>query len=92
MSTQYAGLCIGGPMAGQQAVAATNRLKVQERPPLRTMLEESLREAPEITVTDHTYNWLHTGGFGLWIIEGMNLHQAIEAMALAYAQVQGGKS
>lgn len=93
MSTQYAGLCIGGPMAGQQAVSATSKLKVTERPQL-----PKLRTGPpvalggEIAVRDHTYNWLHTGGFGLWIIEGMNLHEAMEQLALAYVTVHGGKS
>jgi len=42
---------------------------------------------PDIKTTEHTYNWLHVGGFALWIISPMTLHEAVEAMALAYEVV-----
>jgi hypothetical protein len=95
VSKQYAGVCIGGPMAGQAAVASTPTLKAEVRPPLKTMLEESLRE-PEssMDVIEHTtviYNWLHTGGLGLWIVSGMNMNDAITAMVKAYVEQQTAK-
>lgn len=83
--TQYAGLCIGGPMAGQANVSRSNVFKVQVQAPknLKEQLEASVADTPWETIT---YNWLHTGGLGLWIVEGMNMNDAISAMAEAYAE------
>ena len=55
--TQYNGLCIGGPMAGQVIVKDLQRFEVMEK-----------------SVKTHTYNWHHTGAFGLWIHDSLNLH------------------
>lgn len=83
--TQYAGLCIGGPMAGQSNVARATVFKVQVQPPkeLREQLERSVADEDW---KDVSYNWLHTGGLGLWIVEGMNMNDAIQAMAEAYVE------
>lgn len=43
---KFAGLCIGGPMAGQQVVNQSQILKCEERPPLKSALEASLSDSP----------------------------------------------
>jgi hypothetical protein len=94
MSAQYAGVCIGGPMAGQSAVAQTPTLKAEVRPPLKKMLQASLDQTLDVSAPEHTtvlYNWLHTGGLGLWIVSGMNMNDAITAMAEAYVEQQMAK-
>lgn len=91
MSTEYAGLCIGGPLAGEQAVSGCQRLEVAERPDLPILGGPEPIPSGTMTTKRHRYTWLHTGGFGLWIIEGMTLLDAVKAMALAYAAMHAGE-
>ena len=84
MSEGYAGLCIGGPMAGQRAVAKSQSLYVDTKPDLPPLSAGPTPIPDTLAIERVRYQWLHTGGFGLWIIEGMTLLDAVEAMALAY--------
>lgn len=94
--TEYAGLCVGGPMAGKSAVSRTTVLRVEERPvaTLRDKLEASVSDGPmpDLEVTTHTYHWLHMGGYALWIIDTLNAHDAIKEMAVAYAEKHSGQA
>lgn len=86
--TEYAGLCIGGPMAGQRAVAKSQSLYAETKPDLPPLSAGPMTEVPStLSIERVRYQWLHTGGFGLWIVEGMTLLDAVTAMALAYEQV-----
>lgn len=69
--TEYAGLCIDGPLAGQVIAQDKQRFEVN-------VMDE--------TVTRSTYIWHHTGAVGLWIHQPLNLHQAISLMAEAYME------
>jgi len=85
--TQYSGLCIGGPLDGQCAVSKTQRLQADELPALPPISASPVKEIPaDMGITRHTYLWLHTGGLGLWLVEGTTLQDAIQAMALAYME------
>lgn len=83
----FAGLCVGGPLAGKSIAYPHQKMKVEEfeRQPLRTALEQSLA-APGAIPEPITYNWHHTGAQGFWIPEGQSLHDAINAMAVAYME------
>lgn len=85
--TSYAGLCVGGPLAGKSIAYPHQKMKVEqfERQPLRTALEQSLA-APGAIPEPITYNWHHTGAQGFWIPDGESLHDAINTMALAYVE------
>lgn len=88
--TQYAGLCIGGPLAGQSVVSQSTILVVETHPPTKMLREavvlaEREKRPPDIRVGQVRYHWLHTGGLGLWIVEGKTMNDAIEMMAVAYA-------
>jgi hypothetical protein len=73
-------------MAGQRAVSRTQHLRVAERPaPAILGGPEPISEG--MVAKDHLYNWLHVGGFALWIISPMTLHEAMAQMALAYEAV-----
>lgn len=87
MAQQFAGLCVGGPMAGLSMVNDTRKLVVETRPPVSFDLN-TLVPAPgdTFTITTMFYNWHHTGALGLWIPDGMSLHDAIETMAQAYLE------
>lgn len=90
--TSYAGLCVGGPLAGKSIAYPHQRMQVEqfERPPLREALEASV--AGEMTAAEPiTYNWHHTGAQGFWIPQGETLHDAINAMALAYMEKCNGR-
>lgn len=83
----FAGLCVGGPLAGKSIAHPTQRLKVEQfdRKPLKEALEASL--AADIAPAEpFTYNWHHTGAQGFWIPEGETLHDAINTLATAYME------
>jgi len=86
--TQYSGLCIGGPLDGRCAVSRTQRLQADEKPDLPPISAGPTEIPTDMAITRHTYLWLHTGGLGLWLVEGTTLQDAIQAMALAYAEAR----
>ena len=84
---RFAGLCVGGPLAGKSIAHPTQRLKVEQfvRMPLKEALEASV--AAEIAPAEPViYNWHHTGAQGFWIPQGETLHDAINTLALAYME------
>lgn len=71
------GLCIGGPYAGRMIAQPGTQFEV--------LSEEG---------TSSFYRWHHLGGpLALWIVEGCDITQAINAMAEAYVekQINGGR-
>lgn len=91
--TQYAGLCVGGPLAGKSVSHRHQKMKVEsfERPPLKAQLEASVAGEDIVPAEEQFYQWLHTGGQGLWIFQGLTLHDAINEMATAYAEKCRGR-
>jgi hypothetical protein len=71
----YAGLCVGGPLAGKSIACPDQSLLVAERGESRTF----------------TYNWHHTGAQGFWIPIGESLHDAINTLAVAYVEKCNGQ-
>lgn len=86
----YAGLCVGGPLAGKSVAYQHQRMEVDVRPPL-PVLNAGEAIPADLTTTRITYNWHHTGAQGLWIPQGETLHDAINAMALAYMEKCNGR-
>lgn len=91
MAETYAGLCVGGPLAGKSISHPHRQMKLEqfERRPLKDALGASLRPPvppPEPII----YNWHHTGAQGFWILEGQSLHDAINELALAYMEKHRG--
>lgn len=88
MSNKFSGLCVGGPYAGKQIVAASESFTLQEMPPLKEVLQASISDKPEPlpAITTHRYTWTHIGPFALWLHQDTNLNQALNAMALAYQE------
>lgn len=82
--TQYAGLCVGGPLAGKSISYPHQKMKLEqfERMPLKAALEASLQPPLEPVI----YNWHHTGAQGFWIPEGQSLYDAINTLAQAYVE------
>jgi hypothetical protein len=76
--TQYVGLCVGGPMAGENIARPTQKFSVFEKPYSKSEVETS-------------YGWHHLGPFAIWIHETMDHPRALEAMALAYAEKHNGR-
>lgn len=89
--TQYAGLCVGGPLAGKSISHPHQKLKLEqfERRPIREALEVSLRP-PLPPEEPFFYNWHHTGAQGFWIPDGQSLHDAINTLAEAYVEKHRG--
>lgn len=90
--TQYAGLCVGGPLAGKSVSHPHQKMKLEhfERRPLKEALEASL-QPPEPPLEPVIYNWHHTGAQGFWIPEGQSLHDAINTLAQAYVEACHGR-
>lgn len=87
--TQYAGLCVGGPMEGKSISYPRQVMEVDVRPPL-PVLGAGEAIPSDLTVTRITYNWHHTGAQGFWIPEGQSLHDAINTLAEAYVEKHRG--
>lgn len=87
MSDKYAGLCIGGPMAGQTIVQSHQHFYCEEfeKLPLREALEKSV-EGVTRSITPSQYRWQHIGPFALWLHESTDLNQALNDMAVAYQE------
>lgn len=89
--TQYAGLCIGGPMDGQAAAMPTTKMTVEERPTRGTLSAVApsgkVRElgACTIQLKSVTYLWHALPGMGIWVPEGVTVEQAVSDMATLYA-------
>lgn len=87
--TQYAGLCVGGPMEGKSISYPRQVMEVDVRPPLPVLgAGEAIPD--DLTTTRVTYNWHHTGAQGFWIPEGQSLHDAINTLAEAYMEKHRG--
>lgn len=87
----YAGLCVGGPLAGKSIAHPSQRLQMEQ------FQRMPLKEAPEASVAadiapaePFVYNWHHTGAQGFWIPQGETLHDAINALATAYMEKCNG--
>lgn len=89
--TQFAGLCVGGPLAGKSISHPHQKMKLEQfdRRPLKEALEASL-QPPGEPMEPIIYNWHHTGAQGFWIPEGQSLHDAINELALAYVEKHRG--
>lgn len=84
--TQYAGLCIGGPLDGQALAAQTTHHRVEERPAFGGPLSpREADHAARITVKTVSYAWHALPGMGIWVPEGVTLEQAVSDMATLYA-------
>lgn len=90
--TQYAGLCVGGPLAGKSISHPHQKMKLEqfERRPLKEALEASLQSLPP-PMEPVIYNWHHTGAQGFWIPEGQSLHDAINTLAQSYVEACHGR-
>lgn len=84
-TNSYAGLCVGGPLAGQSIAHQTQRLvtKAYNAGKLGGPSEGS-------AIEEFAYNWHHTGAQGFWIPLGESLHDAINTLALAYVEKCNG--
>lgn len=90
----YAGLCVGGPLAGKSIAYPHQKMPVALQP-------ERCRDpkCPNASGPAHhhgaeeaRYNWHHTGAQGFWIPEGETLHDAINTLATAYMEkCHGGR-
>jgi hypothetical protein len=78
-ANNYAGLCVGGPLAGK-AIAYQH----QAMPVVMSVTNRGQRKT-------FIYNWHHTGRQGIWIPQGETIHDAITAMALAYQEKMTGE-
>lgn len=83
--TQYAGLCVGGPLEGKSISYPRQVMEVDVRPSLPVLGAGDAIPA-DLTTTRVRYNWHHTGAQGFWIPEGQSLHDAINTLALAYVE------
>lgn len=89
MAEQYAGLCVGGPLAGQSIAHFRRTLPITERShPMILEHYDSAVESRRVPIVEPVfkYNWHHTGAQGFWIPEGQSLHDAINTMAQAYME------
>lgn len=85
--TQYAGLCIGGPLDGQMLVAQHDQTRVEERTPAPAISPTPHSPIPSTMVcTTHTYLWHDVHGVGLWVPGNATITEAINGMASLYAQ------
>lgn len=84
MSTQFAGLCVGGPYAGKQIVEMTGVFKVQERPQRRlARIDGKVSEVPRVT-REHLYRSRMVQSIGLWIHHSLSLEEAMQEIAGGY--------
>ena len=88
--SQYAGICIGGPIAGQSHVFWGTVCEVDEYDPGKLAAGPTpgriAINSMDAKTTRHTYNWLNIGGIGLWIISTMTLEDALKDILVAYAE------
>ena len=85
-TNSYAGLCVGGPLAGKSVAHQHQTMKVQS-------YNAGKLGAPttESAIEDFVYNWHHTGAQGFWIPQGESLHDAINTLAVAYVEKCDGR-
>lgn len=86
----YAGICVGGPLAGKMCVSASTHLAVDTPPPLPSLVggPQPLPLDVRVTVTRTSYHFDRIAGVGLWILEGETLADAMGTLALVYANGQ----
>jgi hypothetical protein len=89
--TQYAGLCIGGPLDGQALAAQTTQHRVEERPSIGKLtavhpggVERELGTV-RMSLKSVSYRWHPLPGMGIWVPEGVTVEQAVSDMATLYA-------
>ncbi len=85
MSKQYAGICIGGPNAGQKIICQGQRLQTYIRVGTRRIQHENGYSPISVQMQTHEYYYQELGDFGLWIYQGMTPFEAIQALIDSYA-------
>lgn len=89
--TQYAGLCIGGPLDGQSLASQTRVHRVEERPSVGKLTAvhpggaERELGTMRMSLKTVSYGWHQIPGMGIWVPEGVTVEQAISDMATLYA-------
>lgn len=81
MSRHYAGLIIGGPMAGQSIAMAAPTLEVEQQTPARWKPNAT---KPTQGITTERYTWMEIAGLGLWVLEGTTPMEAMNELAMGY--------
>lgn len=91
---KYAGMCIGGPMAGQAIVKDKQTFKVMQMPgrPRDRICKDSKVALDHSAPAETRYVWHHLGPFAIWIHETLDLATALAEMTLAYSEKHHGKS
>lgn len=82
--TQYAGLCIGGPLDGTLTVAQTTRHYAFERPAAPALSAKRATAMPDIAMKRVSYAFHQIGGVGLWVPEEDGLAVAMNSLATVY--------
>lgn len=89
----FAGLCIGGPLAGKMHESAIRQFTTQNAPLTGSHLEvshsmdQALR-ASDIETTRYEWSYIDTSHarFGLWLPNGMSMEEALNTMAAGYTR------
>ena len=89
----YAGLCVGGPLAGMMRTSAIGKFTTpsihMDNKPLHVAddMAQALR-ANDVEVVTYLWAGIGLGGhtFGLWVPDGMPLHEAINILAEGYVR------
>lgn len=92
--TQYAGMCIGGPMAGQAVAKREQSFKVMSQP--ERCREPTCKDSKVIhhhgSPAETIYLWHHLGPFAIWIHETLDLATALAEMTIAYSEKHHGNT
>ena len=77
----YSGVCIGGPLGGQQLVHRERRYLVETRPPVTLAMRN---RRPAATVTQHQYHHTDIAGHGVWLFDNEAPKNAMARLLAIY--------
>lgn len=91
--TVYAGMCVGGPLAGSMIAkqVASFRIRVLGNDQVPDLDFVRMRSDLAQQVTEHSYTWVQLSGPGFWLHQTLNVTDAIVEMAGAYEREQIAK-
>lgn len=85
--TVYAGLCVGGPMAGSMIAKQHPSFRIRSLNGTDLVSDHDfvrMRGELAASVEDHSYTWVQLSGPGFWLHQTLNVTDAILEMAGAY--------
>lgn len=91
--TVFAGMCVGGPLAGSMIAKQNSSFRVRSLGTMPVTDHDFIRMRSDIAeMTSETiYTWVQLSGPGFWLVAGMNVTEAIVEMAGAYEREQIAK-